>query len=79
MDEPFGAVDPVARDRLQEEVGEILRRLKKTVIIVTHDIDEAMRMGDRVVLMREGRIVQADTPDRLLAAPARPIRGELRR
>lgn len=70
MDEPFGAVDPVARDRLQEEVGEILRRLKKTVIIVTHDIDEAMRMGDRVVLMREGRIVQADTPDRLLAAPA---------
>ncbi|GJE15673.1 ABC transporter ATP-binding protein [Methylobacterium marchantiae] len=70
MDEPFGAVDPVARDRLQVEIGAILRRLKKTVIIVTHDIDEAMRMGDRVVLMREGRIVQADTPDRVLAAPA---------
>ena len=70
MDEPFGAVDPVARSRLQSEIGEILRRLNKTVIIVTHDIDEAMRMGDRVVLMREGRIVQADTPDRLLVGPA---------
>jgi osmoprotectant transport system ATP-binding protein len=70
MDEPFGAVDPVARDRLQAEIGAILRRLGKTVLIVTHDIDEAMRMGDRVVLMRAGRIVQADTPERLLAAPA---------
>lgn len=70
MDEPFGAVDPVARDRLQGEIGAILRRLGKTVLLVTHDIDEAMRMGDRVVLMRAGRIVQADTPERLLAAPA---------
>ncbi|KQP38347.1 glycine/betaine ABC transporter [Methylobacterium sp. Leaf104] len=70
MDEPFGAVDPVARDRLQAEIGAILRRLGKTVLIVTHDIDEAMRMGDRVVLMRAGRIVQADRPERLLAAPA---------
>lgn len=70
MDEPFGAVDPLARDRLQGEIRAILRRLRKTVLIVTHDIDEAMRMGDRVVLMRAGRIVQADTPERLLAAPA---------
>ena len=70
MDEPFGAVDPVARDRLQAEIGAILRRLGKTVLIVTHDIDEAMRMGTRVVLMRAGRIVQADTPERLLAHPA---------
>lgn len=70
MDEPFGAVDPVARSRLQSEIGTILRRLRKTVIIVTHDIDEAMRMGDSVVLMREGRIAQASTPDRLLVAPA---------
>ncbi|MCJ2043645.1 ABC transporter ATP-binding protein [Methylobacterium sp. J-078] len=70
MDEPFGAVDPLARDRLQGEIRAILRRLRKTVLIVTHDIDEAMRMGDRVVLMRAGRIVQADAPERLLAAPA---------
>jgi osmoprotectant transport system ATP-binding protein len=70
MDEPFGAVDPVARGRLQTEIGAILKRLNKTVILVTHDLDEAVRMGDRIVLMRDGRIVQADTPDRLLARPA---------
>ncbi|TXM72410.1 ABC transporter ATP-binding protein [Methylobacterium sp. WL69] len=70
MDEPFGAVDPVARARLQVEIGAILRRLRKTVILVTHDLDEAVRMGDRLVLMRAGRIVQADTPDGLLARPA---------
>ncbi|WP_342148748.1 ABC transporter ATP-binding protein [Methylorubrum sp. SB2] len=70
MDEPFGAVDPVARDRLQEEIGAILKRLRKTVILVTHDIGEALRMGDTVALMRDGRLVQADTPERLLAAPA---------
>ncbi|GJD43622.1 Osmoprotectant import ATP-binding protein OsmV [Methylobacterium cerastii] len=70
MDEPFGAVDPVARGRLQAEIGAILKRLSKTVLIVTHDIDEAMLMGDRVVLMRAGRVVQAEVPRALLAAPA---------
>ena len=70
MDEPFGAVDPVVRGRLQEEFVAILRRLKKTVIFVTHDIDEAIRMGDVVAIMKDGRLVQYDTPDRLLATPA---------
>lgn len=70
MDEPFGAVDPVVRGRLQEEFVAILRRLKKTVIFVTHDIDEAIRMGDVVAIMKDGGLVQYDTPDRLLAAPA---------
>ncbi len=70
MDEPFGAVDPVVRARLQREFGEILRRLGKTVIMVTHDIDEAIRMGDRVAIMRGGRIVQYDEPSRLLGRPA---------
>ena len=70
MDEPFGAVDPAARLMLQTEIGAILRRLRKTVLIVTHDIDEAMALGDRVALMRAGRLVQHDTPERLLAAPA---------
>ncbi|MEH3117696.1 MAG: ATP-binding cassette domain-containing protein [Methylorubrum populi] len=70
MDEPFGAVDPVARGRLQVEIGAILRDLRKTVILVTHDIGEALRMGDQVALMRDGRLVQAGAPDRLLAAPA---------
>ncbi|GJE29068.1 ABC transporter ATP-binding protein [Methylobacterium organophilum] len=70
MDEPFGAVDPVARGRLQAEIGAILARLHKTVLIVTHDIGEAMLMGDRIALMREGRLVQAAPPADLLAAPA---------
>ncbi|GJD94565.1 ABC transporter ATP-binding protein [Methylobacterium iners] len=70
MDEPFGAVDPVVRGRLQADIGAILRDLGKTVIVVTHDMDEAVRLGDQVVLMREGRIVQADAPDHLLARPA---------
>ena len=70
MDEPFGAVDPLVRGRLQAEIGAILKRLSKTVMIVTHDIGEGLLMGDQVVLMHQGRIVQADTPARLLAKPA---------
>lgn len=70
MDEPFGAVDPIVRAKLQEEFVGILRRLNKTVILVTHDIDEAIRMGDVIAIMRDGKLVQYDTPDRLLAAPA---------
>lgn len=70
MDEPFGAVDPIVRGRLQEEFLAILKRLQKTVILVTHDIDEAIRMGDIVAILKDGRLVQYDTPDRLLAAPA---------
>ena len=70
MDEPFGAVDPLVRARLQQEVAAILKRLGKTVILVTHDIDEAIRMGDSVAIMAEGRIVQHDAPAALLARPA---------
>ncbi len=70
MDEPFGAVDPVARGRLQNEIGAILSRLGKTVMIVTHDLAEGLLMGDRIVLMRDGAIVQSDTPERFLAKPA---------
>jgi osmoprotectant transport system ATP-binding protein len=69
MDEPFGAVDPVVRGRLQGEFLGILRRLKKTVVFVTHDIDEAIRMGDLIAILDEGRLVQFDRPDRLLAEP----------
>jgi osmoprotectant transport system ATP-binding protein len=70
MDEPFGAVDPIVRGRLQEEFLGILKRLSKTVILVTHDIDEAIHMGDVVAIMRDGKLVQYDTPDRILATPA---------
>ncbi|HVL21753.1 MAG TPA: ABC transporter ATP-binding protein [Amaricoccus sp.] len=69
MDEPFGAVDPVVRARLQGEFVAILRRLGKTVVFVTHDIDEAVRMGDLVAIMDEGRLVQFGPPDQLLAGP----------
>ena len=70
MDEPFGAVDPVARGRLQAEIGAILERLGKTVMIVTHDLGEGLLMGDQIVLMRDGALVQNDPPERLLARPA---------
>ena len=69
MDEPFAAVDPVVRGRLQAEFRDILRRLRKTVVFVTHDIDEAIRMGDLVAILDQGRLVQFDRPDRLLASP----------
>jgi osmoprotectant transport system ATP-binding protein len=70
MDEPFGAVDPVLRGRLQGELLAILRPLGKTVVLVTHDIDEAIRMGDLVAILDRGRLVQLDPPHRLLAQPA---------
>ena len=71
MDEPFGAVDPVVRVRLQEEFRELAQRLGTTVVMVTHDIDEAVRMGDRVAVFAEGgRLAQVGTPLDLLARPA---------
>jgi osmoprotectant transport system ATP-binding protein len=69
MDEPFGAVDPIVRAGLQAELLGILRRLAKTVIFVTHDIDEAIRMGDLVAIMKDGRLVQCASPEALLSAP----------
>ena len=70
MDEPFGAVDPVVRGRLQEEFRRLQRELGKTVVFVTHDIDEAVLLGDRVAVFAEGgRLLQYDTPARLLAHP----------
>lgn len=70
MDEPFSAVDPVTRQRLQADFLALQRHVAKTVVFVTHDIDEAVRMADRVAIMRAGRVVQYATPDRLLANPA---------
>lgn len=71
MDEPFGAVDPITRQRLQDELLGIQRELHKTIVMVTHDIDEAIKLGDRVLILQEGgRIAQYDTPEKILAAPA---------
>jgi osmoprotectant transport system ATP-binding protein len=70
MDEPFGAIDPIARERLQNEFRAILKRVRKTVVLVTHDLDEAIRLGDRIAIMRSGKIVQHDTPNVILSHPA---------
>jgi osmoprotectant transport system ATP-binding protein len=70
MDEPFGAVDPLNRERLQGEFARIQRELRKTVIFVTHDVDEAIRLADRIALMKDGALHQYDTPERLLDHPA---------
>ena len=70
MDEPFGAIDPITRARLQDEFLKILRALKKTIVFVTHDIDEAIKMGDRIAILKDGALLQYDTPERILAHPA---------
>jgi osmoprotectant transport system ATP-binding protein len=71
MDEPFGALDPITRERLQDEFLRLHGEIRKTVIFVTHDIDEAIKMGDRIAILREGGVlVQYDTPDAILASPA---------
>lgn len=70
LDEPFGAIDSITRLNLQEELMQIHDSLKKTFLFVTHDIDEAFKLGTRVMIMNEGRIVQFDTPDRIIRTPA---------
>jgi osmoprotectant transport system ATP-binding protein len=71
MDEPFGAVDPITRQRLQDELLSIQDELRKTIVCVTHDIDEAVKLGDRILILKEGaEIAQYDTPEAILAAPA---------
>jgi osmoprotectant transport system ATP-binding protein len=70
MDEPFGAIDRIARERLQNEFLRIQREVRKTVIFVTHDIDEAIKLGDRIAIMNLGRLEQYDTPAAILAKPA---------
>jgi osmoprotectant transport system ATP-binding protein len=73
MDEPFGAVDPITRKQLQRELRRIQAEVRKTIVFVTHDITEAFLLGDRIVLMAEGRIVQNATPADLLRHPASPF------
>jgi len=71
MDEPFGAVDPIARDRLQNEFLRLQGELQKTIVFVTHDIDEAIKMGDRIAILQEQSVIaQHDTPAAILAGPA---------
>ncbi|KRF61397.1 betaine/proline/choline family ABC transporter ATP-binding protein [Peribacillus butanolivorans] len=70
MDEPFGALDPITRDALQEEFKNLQRTLNKTIVFVTHDMDEAIKLADRIVILKAGEIVQVGTPDEILRNPA---------
>ncbi|MGZ4279369.1 MAG: ABC transporter ATP-binding protein [Solirubrobacteraceae bacterium] len=71
MDEPFGAIDPINRERLQDEFLRLQGELRKTIVFVTHDIDEAIKMGDRIAIMREGgRLAQYASPEEILSKPA---------
>lgn len=70
MDEPFGALDPITRDTLQDEVKRIQRKLKKTIVFVTHDMDEAIKMADTIVFMDSGKILQMASPEEMLRNPA---------
>ena len=70
MDEPFGALDPITRDALQDEIMTLQKKLKKTIVFVTHDMDEALKIADLIVLMKDGEVVQAATPDEMVRNPA---------
>ena len=69
IDEPFGAIDAITRARLQGELADIQSKLRKTIIFVTHDVEEALRLADKIVIMREGTIVQYDTPLKIITQP----------
>lgn len=69
MDEPFGAIDPINREHLQNEFLKIQEKVKKTIIFVTHDIDEAIKMGDKICLLKDGELVQFDSPEEMLMNP----------
>ena len=70
MDEPFGAIDAITRNALQDEILRLQQQLHKTILFVSHDVEEALRLADRIMVMKAGRIVQFDTPFKLLTQPA---------
>ena len=70
MDEPFGAIDPITRESLQTEFARIQKDLKKTIVLVTHDIDEAIRLATRILVLKDGKLVQHDTPENIMTTPA---------
>jgi osmoprotectant transport system ATP-binding protein len=73
MDEPFGAIDPINRELIQDEFLRIQQQVKKTIVFVSHDIDEAVKMADKIAIFRAGQLEQFDTPDNILARPASPF------
>ncbi len=77
MDEPFGAVDAIARRSLQDEMLHIVRKLQTTILFVTHDVEEALRLADQIAVMRDGKLVQYAAPPEMLRAPASPYVAQL--
>jgi osmoprotectant transport system ATP-binding protein len=76
MDEPFGAIDPINREEIQNEFLRVQTELKKTIVFVTHDIHEAIKMGDRIAIFQEGRLIQYDTPEVTLTRPVNEYIGD---
>lgn len=70
MDEPFSALDPLSREKLQDDLLDLQRNIKKTIVFVTHDMQEALKLGDRICVMKEGKIVQLASPEEIIANPA---------
>ncbi len=70
MDEPFGALDPITRVTLQDELLKMQETIEKTIVFVTHDMDEALKLADKIAIMQDGKIIQYDTPEQILRNPA---------
>src|SRR5690606_29442379 len=70
MDEPFSALDPLIRREMQDELIDLQGRLQKTIVFITHDLDEALRLGDRIAILKDGQLVQVGTPEEILTHPA---------
>ena len=77
MDEPFGALDPILRKQLHDEFLHIKKDINRTIIFVTHDIDEAFKLGDRIAIMHEGNLLQVDSPEELILNPKNEIVANL--
>lgn len=77
MDEPYGALDPVIRAKAQQDLLAIQRQFKTTIVLVTHDMEEAIHLGDRIAVMDQGKLLQCDTPQQIIANPATPFVAEL--
>ncbi|WP_117169556.1 ABC transporter ATP-binding protein [Paraliobacillus sediminis] len=76
MDEPFSALDPISREQLQLDIQSLQRKIKKTIVFVTHDMDEALTISDRICLMKDGKIIQIGTPEQLILHPANDFAKE---
>ncbi|GAB6926134.1 betaine/proline/choline family ABC transporter ATP-binding protein [Paenibacillus sp. JCM 10914] len=70
MDEPFGALDPITREQLQDELLRLQKEVKKTIVFVTHDMEEALKLGDKIAILKDGELIQFDSPEQILSQPA---------